>query len=430
MTAPADGDRVESYRAHVNPHRVAGFEALGWTEAFVQARGCFLVDAAGRKFLDMSGCFGAVALGHHHPALDAALSELLSSGRPCTMPFGVPDRVGALAARLCALAGADLQKVYFGNSGAEGIETAMKLAMIRTGRSAFVAVEGGYHGLTLGALGLMGAGPWREPLPSLPFPSRLAPLGDVAAIERFLAEGDVAAVVLEPVQGVGGGRAWSGAALLEIERLCRQRGALLVLDEVLTGLGRTGAWFGFQSAAPALRPDIVVASKGLTGGVIPVCAVLMTDELFEAAYGPPGRANIHGSTFSANAIAIAAARCVVDVIAREGLVERAVVVGERLAAGLRRLRDERLGVCDVRGRGLLLCVGIPGAELPDDALGALSVCQALRERGVITTVAAHAPSYLKLTPPLTITETEVDLFLEHLRAVMLELVEFEDDGSA
>ncbi|WP_438019883.1 aspartate aminotransferase family protein [Sorangium sp. So ce315] len=426
MLPPPRQDRVESYRAHVNPYRVEGFEALGWTEELVEARGSFLVDASGRRFLDMSGCFGAVALGHHSRDLDAALSALLASGRPCTMPFGIPADVGALAGRLCALAGADLQKVYFGNSGAEGIEAAMKLAMIRTGRAAFISFEGSYHGLTLGALGLMGGGPWRGPLEHAPRLGRLAPFGDLAAVERLLEEGGVAAVVVEVVQGVGGARAWSGDALDALERLCRRHGALLILDEVLTGLGRTGAWFAFQGVAPGLRPDIVVTSKGLTGGVIPLSAVLMTDDVFHAAYGPKGHVNIHGSTFSANAMAVAAGLCTLDVIAREGLVERAAVLGERLASGLRRLQDEEIAVCDVRGRGLLLGVGIAGVEQPDDALGALAFCQALRERGVIVTVAAHAPSYLKLTPPLTISEAEVDLFLDRLREVMLELVEVDD----
>jgi ornithine--oxo-acid transaminase len=424
MTSPDGPDRIESYRAHVNPHRVQGFEALGWTEDFVAARGSFLIDASGRKVLDMSGCFGAVALGHHHPALDEALAEVLASGRPCTMPFGLPARVGALAERLCLLAGADLRKVYFGNSGAEGIEAAMKFAMIRTGRGSFVSFEGGYHGLTLGALGLMGGGPWQSPLPRLPFPGRLAPMGDLAAVERHLERGDIAAVVVEAVQGVGGGRAWSGDALHELGRLARRHGALLILDEVLTSLGRTGDWFAFQGVAPGLRPDIVVASKGLTGGVIPLCAVLMTDDVFEPTYGPPGCASIHGSTLSSNAMAITAGLCSLEIMTREGLLERAVRLGERLGAGLRRLQDEGLGVCDVRGRGLLVCVGIPGVEEPGDALGAFACCQALRERGVIATVAAHAPSYLKLTPPLTITEGEVDLFLGALREVMVELVDY------
>jgi ornithine--oxo-acid transaminase len=413
---------IESYRAHVNPHRLAGFEALGWTETFVRAEGSCLIDAEGQRYLDMSACFGAAALGHHHPAFDAALTRAIETKRPGVMPFAPPEGVGELARRLCALCGEPARKVYFGNSGAEGIEAAMKFAMARTGRRSFVCFEGGYHGLTLGALGLTD-GPWSAPWPALPFQGRRVPFGDVAAAERALETGDVAAVVTEAVQGVGGCRAWDGEALLALAAACRRRGTLLVLDEVLTGLGRTGAWFAFQKLAPDLRPDLVVASKALTGGTIPLCAVLMSDEVFEAVYGSPGCAVIHGSTFSANAMAITAGLSTIDIIEREDLVARAAALGTRLTEGVRALRDEGLPVMEVRGEGLLVGVRIAGAEEPDDALGAFACCHALRERRVVATVAAHAPSYLKLTPPLTLSEDELDTFLERLREALTSLVE-------
>lgn len=395
--------------------------SLGWNEDFVAAQGCTLVDAAGRRFLDMSGCFGAVSVGHHHPALDAALVKLLSSRQPCTLPFGIPDKVGELAASLCALADCRVEKAYFCSSGAEEVEAAMKFAMIATGRSQFVAFQGGYHGLTLGALGLQGPGPWREPLPAVPFSARIAAHGDLAQVEAWLTQGDVAAVVIEVIQGVGGGIEWTADCLASLKTICARHQAILILDEVLTGMGRTGHWFAFQGIYPDLDPDILVTSKGLSGGVIPVGAVLMTDDVYDRVYGPPGRANVHGSTMSANAMAVTTALTCLDILQDQGLLRHAVRMGRRLSEGLAALRDEQRGIYQVRGRGLMVFAGISGDDGQPDPATAFYCCHALREADVIVTVAASAPAYLKLTPPLIITEAEVDCFLQKLSDVLTEL---------
>jgi acetylornithine/succinyldiaminopimelate/putrescine aminotransferase len=415
--------RLSAYASSVNPYRVELFDALGWTEEMTRAEGAWMEGAGGQRYLDMCCGFGASALGHNHPAITEAATATLAAKRPATVPLGVPAEVGELARSLCLVAGAGLRKAYFANSGAEGIEAALKLAMIRTGRARFVSFEGGYHGLTLGALGVMGGGEWRAPLPQLAATSRVVPFGDLDAVEAALATGEVAAVITEVVQGAGGGRAWTGEALLALASLCRRHGALLVLDEVLTGIGRTGAWFAFQAVAPGLMPDVVVASKGLTGGIAPFAAVLTTDDVFDAAFAPPGRAFVHGSTFSGYALGVAIARAAIGVVDREGLLARATDAGARLTEGLRALERDGLGVTDVRGRGLLVFARVSDGEDLDDPSVANACAQVLRARGVIVALAAHAPAYVKLTPPLTITDAEIDHFLGALRGAIEELHE-------
>jgi acetylornithine/succinyldiaminopimelate/putrescine aminotransferase len=416
-----DPDWRERYRRSVNPHRVEQFDALEWNEDFVRAQGCELIDAEGRVFLDMMAGFGAAAVGHHHPAVDRALGDVLAASLPHTLPAGVPRGVGALAEALCERAGGALRKVYFGNSGAEGIEAALKFAMAHTGRGQFLCFEGGYHGLTLGALSVMGGGAWRVPFPYLPVRAHVVGFEDLDAVERTLAGGEVAAVVLEVVQGLNGARTWSPERLRRLDELCHQAGALLIVDEVLTGIGRTGRWFAFQAAGEAVRPDLVVVSKGLTGGAVPVCAVLMTEDVFRGVFSVPGRGSIHGSTFSGNLLAMAAGLSVLRIIEEEGLLDRATRMGERLTRGLEQLQRDGIAVREVRGQGLLVGVRIVGVHSPDDSVGAFACCQGLRDLGVITTLAGHAPAFLKLTPPLTITEAQIDFFLERFREVGLEL---------
>ena len=415
----APPDTVLEYARAVNPRKVEVLESLGWLNTFSSASGLWLVDHECRRYLDMVCGFGAATLGHRHPRVMDALTEVLAGGGPFTVPVGVPSRTGRLAARLCDLAGGGLRKVYFGNSGAEGIELAMKLAMAATGRHHFISMERGYHGLTLGAMSAMGSETWQEPLPARAFSSERVPLGDVAAVEAAMQRSATAAVIVEVVQGLGGGRAWEASRLRSLADACRKAGALLVIDEVLTGIGRTGAWFAFQAAG--IEPSVVVVSKGLTGGAIPLCAVLMAEDVYDGLFSGPTRAMIHSSTFEGNLLAMTAGLACLRVMEEESVLAHVTSVGERLRTGLEALMTEPLGVRAVRGRGLLLAIELEGLEDPEDAYGAVVCCQALMDRGVIAYTAGHAPNCVKLTPALTITAEEVDLFLERFRSALLEV---------
>jgi acetylornithine aminotransferase len=339
-------------------------------------------------YLDLLAGIAVNALGHAHPAVVEAVSRQVATlGHTSNLAISPP--AVELAERLLGLFGRP-GRVFFCNSGAEANEAAFKLTR-RTGRGRLVAAHGGFHGRTMGALALTGQPAKADPFRPLPGEVAFVPFGDVAALAAAVDQ-DTAAVVLEPVQGEGGVVPAPDGYLAAAAEIARHRDALLVLDEVQTGVGRTGRWFAHQ--ADGVEPDVVTVAKGLGGG-LPVGACV--------AFGPaaellgPGQ---HGSTFGGNPVACAAALAVLDTIERDGLLGRAEVLGAALSTGVAGL-GHRL-VDHVRGRGLLL--GIVLAEPVARAAEA-----ALRDRGVL--VNAVAADVLRLAPPLVLTDADVEEFL-------------------
>jgi acetylornithine/succinyldiaminopimelate/putrescine aminotransferase len=313
------------------------------------------------------------------------------------------------------LAGANLKKVYFGNSGSEGVEAALKFAMAFTGRGKFIAFEGAFHGFTLGALALAGSEGLKRPFPTFAIEAVQVPFGDLEAVEQQLRGGDVAGVVLEPVQGMTGAKGWESEDLLALQALCRRYGTAVILDEVLTGIGRTGKWFAFQHAA-GFEPDIVVVSKGLTGGAVPVSATLMTDEIYDAVFRGLGRAEIHASTFEAHLLGAAAGSAVIEVIKEEGLLEQVNAMSARIVAGLRGMGS---AVTDVRGLGLMLSFGVDDSFDHDKEIwGAPGLRGRLLAEGVLTTVAAQDITRINLLPPFTLKNADGELFLTKMDALL------------
>jgi ornithine--oxo-acid transaminase len=409
-----NADPVQAYREAVNPFRYEIAEELGWPLSYCDAAGEHLTAADGRRFLDLVAEYGAAILGHRHPEVVAALAAALHSGPPCVVPIGLPDSAGYLAQRLIELAGPPLQRVYFCTGGAEAMESAMKFALAATGRQEFVSFSGDFHGLTPGALSLAGNGYWSEPLPRWsPAGRHQVPFGDVAALDRVLDRHDVAAVAVESIQGLGGARAWAPDDLRAVAQSCAAHGAMLIADEVLTGIGRTGRWFAFQHAG--IEPDLVVVSKGLTGGLVPVSAVLMSRAVHESVYSSIELANVHSSTFEGHLLGMVAGLTVLDVVEQEGLVARAAATGARLRCGLEAMQAERIGLTGVRGHGLLIAFQVEGLERPGDPDGAATCMELLMDRGILVYPAAHDPSWLKLTPPLNLSDASAMCFLAALR---------------
>ena len=355
-----------------------------WPVEFVSGTGCRLTDAEGRSYLDLVSGIGVAALGHAHPAVSAAISE--QSGRlihVSNLYETMPQQL--LARRLSDLTGG--MRSFFCNSGAEAIECALKLARKHGGpaRTRIVAATGGFHGRTLGALSATGQGSKSAPFaPLVPGFTHVA-FDDLPALASALDDG-VAAVLLEPIQGEAGVIVPGDGYLAGARELCDRSGALLVLDEVQTGLGRTGSWFAFEHAS--VEPDVLCLAKALGGG-LPLGACLARPHVAEAFQ--PGD---HGSTFGGGPVQAAAALAVLDVIEKEGLVERAAAVGADLQDGLRAV----FGPTSVRGRGLMIGISL-GRPARDFASRAL-------ERGVL--VNDPAPDTLRLLPPLVITNEEVD----------------------
>lgn len=359
--------------------------------ALVSGSGAVVVDETGREYVDLLGGIAVNALGHAHPAVVAAVSKQVATLGHVSNLF-VAEPPVALAELLLALAGRP-GRVFFANSGAEANEAAFKLSRL-TGRTQVVAARGGFHGRTMGALALTGQPAKADPFRPLPGDVTHVAYGDAAALEAAVTD-DTAMVILEPIQGENGVVVPPAGYLAEARRITARHGALLVLDEVQTGVGRTGHWFAHQ--AEGIEPDVVTLAKGLGGG-LPIGACL--------AFGRAGdllAPGSHGTTFGGNPVSCAAALAVVATIASEGLLDHVKRTGERLRRGV-----EALGhplVAGVRGAGLLL-----GIVLAAPAAGAVTAV--LREAGFL--VNPVQPDVLRLAPPLILTAAQVDAFLAAL----------------
>jgi acetylornithine/N-succinyldiaminopimelate aminotransferase len=361
----------------------------------VRGEGATLWDADGTAYTDFLGGIAVNCLGHGHPAVVEAVTRQIQELGHVSNLF-VAEPPVRLAERLLQLLGRD-GRVYFSNSGAEAVEAAFKIAR-RTGRTHVVAAEGGFHGRTMGALALTGQPPKREPFQPLPGHVTHVPFGDAAALRAAVTE-ETAAVFLEPIQGENGVIPAPEGYLAAAREITRGHGALLVLDEIQTGIGRTGHWFAHQAAG--VEPDVITLAKGLGGG-LPIGATV--------AFGPaaglltPGQ---HGSTFGGNPVACAAALAVLETIAADGLLERVKRAGERLRDGV-----EALGhplVSHVRGAGLLLGIVLTAPV-------AARVQQAAQDAGFL--VNAAVPDTVRLAPPLIVGNGEVEAFLRALPAVL------------
>ena len=360
--------------------------------------GAWVWDVDGRRYLDLVGGIAVNALGHNHPALVAAVSKQAGQLVHVSNFFTSVPQV-ELAERLLSLAGAPAgSKVFFCNSGAEALEAAIKLAR-RTGRTGIVAAEGAFHGRTTGALALTHKPAYREPFePLIPGVTHV-PWGDVDALRAAVTE-QTSALVLEPIQGEAGVRPGDPAYLQAAREITRDVGALLVLDEVQTGIGRTGTWFAFHQAG--VVPDAMTLAKGLGGGV-PIGA-LMTFGPEVSTMLTPG---MHGSTFGGNPLACAAGLAVLDAIADEGLLEHAREAGEHLQQRVAALDHPQ--VTGIRGAGLLQAITLAGEH--SAAVAALA-----RDAGFI--VNPVAPDAVRLAPPLVVTTAELDLFVDALPGLL------------
>ncbi len=347
--------------------------------------GAHVWDADGREYVDLLGGIAVNALGHAHPALVEAVSHQLSTLGHVSNFFTTEPQV-ELAERLLALVPAD-GKVFFANSGAEANEAALKLTR-RTGRTRLVAAEGAFHGRTMGSLALTAKAAYREPFEPLPGDVTWVPYGDVEAL-RAAVDDQTAAVVLEPIQGEAGVVMAPDGYLAAARAITREHGALLWLDEVQSGIGRTGRWLAHD---PAIGADVITLAKGLGGG-LPIGACLGLGDA--ADLFQPGN---HGTTFGGNPVACAAALAVLDTIERDSLLDHVTTLGQKLRDGL--AADPR--VTDVRGEGLLIGITL-AQELAADVVGAA------QDAGFI--INATGPGTVRLAPPLVLTDDDAAGFL-------------------
>src|ERR1700756_5653691 len=320
VTSSVDSAVGTLYSEHVNPQWVRLLDLLEMNVRYERCLGSELFTADGRRILDFLSGYCVHNVGHNHPAIISALREELESCGPAMIQTHVAERAGELGERLCRKAGGRLTKVFFGSSGSEGVEAAIKFARAHTGRAGLLYANGAFHGLTCGALSLMGNPFWCEGFgPLLPATEEI-PFDNVEALEKKLGSKKFAAYVVEPIQSEAGVRTPTSEYFRAVQALCRRYGTLLVLDEVQTGMYRTGPFLAAQHFG--IDPDMVILAKALSGGLVPVSAVLMTEAIYDSVYGSLRRAIIHTSTFSENTLAMRAGLATLAVLESENLGKR------------------------------------------------------------------------------------------------------------
>jgi len=417
------------YGEHVNPQWVRLLNLLGMNVRYTHCLGTELSCDDGRRILDFLSGYCVYNMGHNHPKIIAALEEELHNQRPMMLQSHVPELAAELARRLCRLAGGRLNKVFFTSSGSEGIETVIKFSRAHTGRSGILYCYGGFHGLTCGALSLMSDPFWRNGFgPLLPDTSSV-PFLNLDALEDRLKSRRFAAFIVEPVQAEAGIRVPPLDYLRDAESLCHRYGTLFVLDEVQTGIYRTGPFLAAHHFG--LNPDMVVLAKALSGGLVPCGAVLMTDEINRSVYSSLARAFIHASTFGENNLAMRAGLATLEVMEEEGLGERARILGEYLRKRLSEAVRKYQMVRSVHGLGLLN--GIEFQEPKDLRLripfegfkrfhpgmfGMILVMRLFREKNLLTQICGNNYMVLKIAPPLVVKEEEIERFVSAMEELL------------
>ncbi len=417
------------YAESVNPQWVRLLNVLQMNVPFEHCEGAELWRAEGGRVLDFLSGYCVHNTGHNHPRIIQALKDELDRHGPVMLQSHVPELAGELGARLCESAGGRLKKAHFTSSGSEGVETAIKFARAHTGRNGLLFAEGAFHGLTCGALSLMGDAFWREGFGPLLPGTRQVPFGDLQQLETELATKRHAAFIVEPIQGEGGIRIPDPEYLLKAQALCRRHGSLFILDEVQTGMYRTGRFLAAQHFG--LDPDAVILAKALSGGLVPVGAVLITDDIYNSVYSSLKRAIIHTSTFSENSLAMRAGLATLDVLESERLGERAATLGSYLRQRLQEALSPYEMVKAVRGLGLFCGVEFQAPrqfslrvsfeafkQIHPAMFGQMVVIRLFRDKGILTQICGNNFLVLKVAPPLIIENEQIDEFVAKLGEVV------------
>jgi acetylornithine/succinyldiaminopimelate/putrescine aminotransferase len=419
-----DGEQLHADYLNAQVPRVLG--TIGFSRVLTTANGAWYDDIDGNRYLDFLAGFGVHGIGHNHPVVRRALHDILDAELADMIQMDLPLLPGLLAEALLRRS-PGMDRVYFCNSGSEAVETALKFARAATGKSRILYCEHAYHGVTIGSLSVNGAKEFRKGFGPL-IPDTQVPFGDLDAIKRELRKGDVAGLIVEPIQGKGVHIAPPGY-LAEAQKLLHDRGAVLIADEVQCGIGRTGKFYAYEY--DGVTPDIVTVAKALSGGYIPIAATMARRGIFEKVFSSLDQVFVHASTFMGNAMAMTAGLATLAVIDDEGLLENAARRGEQLTAGLQQIASRYDLIHDIRGRGLMIAIefGRPSSlkaralwtalNTARRGLFAQLVVVPLHNRHrILTQVAADQMAVIKLLPPLMIGDEEVAYFLNAFEDVM------------
>jgi ornithine--oxo-acid transaminase len=416
------GDDLDRWARTINPQFVRVLRTIDFDRTWERAEGAYLWDSDGHRYLDMLGGFGMYNVGRNNPRIRGALIEALELDTPGSVQMGATALPGLLAEALLDRTPPRLERVQFTSSGTEAIEAALKLGRAATKRSRVISLDHGFHGLTLGSLSANGNPEFTARFGPLLPGFEQVPFGDLDALEQQLRREDVAVLLVEPVQGKGVNLPPAGY-LEGAQALCRRYGTLFCVDEIQTGFGRTGKLFAFEHWG--LEPDLVPVAKSLSGGYVPVGALLMSRAVHEAVYDSMQNAVAHGSTFAPNELAMAAGLATLQELEDERLVERAARLGEKLLELTRPLVDEFDVVREVRGLGLIWAIefGEPESrklswkmieKMQPGLFAQLVVGPLFSQHRILSQVAGHKIPVLKALPPLVVSDEDIEYFAESL----------------
>ena len=415
-------NKFDLHEQHLNNQMVRVLRTIGYDRNYKKAVGQYLYDEDNNEYLDLLSGFGVFAVGRNHPTIINALKETLTLELPNLVQMDVSLLSGLLAEKILATTPDNLTKMFFSNSGTEAVEAAIKFARYTTKRERIVHCEHSFHGLTLGALSLNGEEIFKQGFGPLLPNCNAIPFNDLDALEKALSTKDVAAFIVEPIQGKGV-NVPNDNYLPEVERLCKKYGTLFVADEIQTGLGRSGKFWAIDHWN--VKPDMILIAKALSGGFIPVGAVAMTKKIMDTVFDRMDRAVVHGSTFSKNNMAMAAGLATLQVMEDEKLVENSAKVGEDIINAINALSSQYEFLKEARGKGLMIAVEfqspkslkLKAAWAMLEAANKGLFCQMVtiplfKEHRVLTQVAGHGMNVVKLLPPLNLTQKDRDWIVD------------------
>ena len=420
----------ERYAQNVNPEWVRLLDLLQMNVRYERCLGTELFVEDGRRVLDFLSGYCVHNIGHNHPDVVRALQAELERCGPAMIQTHVADLAGELAEKLCMRGGGRLAKVFFASSGSEGVEAAIKFARAHTRRAGILSAEHAFHGLTCGALSLMSDKFWREGFGPLLADTAAIPFGDLRALQRELKSKRFAAFIVEPIQSEAGVCVPDREYLRAAESLCRRFGTLFVLDEVQTGMYRTGPFLAAHYFG--VEPDMVILAKAMSGGLVPCGAVLMSDAVYRSVYSSLPRAFVHTSTFSENSLAMRAALATLEVLEKEKLGQRSIEAGKYLQARLAEALGDFAMVKEVRGVGLLMGIEFQPprqlhlrvpyqgfAAVHPAMFGQIVVMRLFRDSGFLTQICGNNFMVLKVAPPLVVTDAQLDAFVRAVHDVVV-----------
>jgi len=428
------GENYELHDRHVNKTLVKVLRTIGFDKVYARAEGSYLYDMDGNAYLDFLSGYGVFNIGRNHPKIQQVIKDVMEMDLPNMVQMDCALLSGLLAEAITKRTGPNLDAVFFCNSGTEAVEGALKFARCASGKPGVVAVEGSYHGLSMGALSITHSGNFREGFGPFLNDVQFVKHNDINDLEAKLKTGTIGTFIIELVQGKGV-KIVSDAYILQARELCRKYKTLFISDEVQTGMGRTGKLFAYQHWD--LDPDIITIAKALSGGYVPAAAFVTRRDIYQKVYSRLDRCVAHSTTFGRNNLAMACGLATIDIIEEEKLAENAALRGAQLLERLQELQKKHDMIKEVRGKGLMLAIEFQepkslklklawkGIHAVDKGLFAqMIVTPLLQKHRILAQVAGHNMDVVKILPPLIIGEKEIDLFVHALDDTIQSLTSF------